>query len=176
MKIKIKQSTAERIKKHDINLAGADDVINRAIDALEKKAARKPKETKKPDLRLARILSAEINGKVFEELRWRPLLFHILILAGKSKSPQKIEEIFSIVPKIKRGMSQTIDHQGKRVDDIHNYIKEIDGSIPVSWRAPQYGEAIRKIAKLFGFTIDIHYHRYGNNSQMGKLGFIRVGK
>lgn len=176
MKIKIKRSTAERIKKHDINLAGADDVINRAMDALEKKAARKPKESKKPDLCHARILSAEINGKVFEEPRWRPVLVHVLTLAGKRKSPQKIEEIFSIVPKIKRGMPQTIDHRGQRVDDTHNYIKEINGSIPISWRAPQYGEAIEKIAKLFGFIIDINYHRYGNNSQVGELGFIRVGK
>ena len=169
MKIKIKRSTAERIKKHDINLAGADDVINRAIDTLEKKVARKPKENKKHDLRHARVLSAEINGETLERNDWRTALVHILILAGKSKSPQKIEKIFFIVPKIKQGVVQRMI-LGRRMDDVYNYIKEIDASI-APLRAPQYGEAIEKIAKLFEFTVDIQYR--ANPPGRGE-GYIRV--
>lgn len=155
MKIKIKRNTADRIRKHDINLVGADDVINRAIDALEKNNVRKSQVTKKPDLRYARIVSAKINGNALDGKDWRTVLVHMLRLAGESKSPQKIKEIFSIVPKIKQGTVQRII-LGRRVDDVYNYIEEIDASI-APLRASQYGEAIEKIAKLFGFTVDIHY-------------------
>ena len=162
MKIKIKKSTFKRIRKHDISLAGADEVINRAIDALEKKKIRKPKKSKKRDLRGARILSATINGDKLKQTEWRGVLLHILKLAGNSKSLREIDEMFSIVRGIKRGCTEGYEF---------NYIKEIDATIGSSLQSPQYAEAIEQIASIFGFTVDIDYMCYGHNinTQWGSI-------
>lgn len=92
-KITVEELTFQRLQRHAKALVDTtDDVINRALDALESSGASgggrsfatrdvNPHELLELDLTHAKVLDARLNGKSVDRMNWSFLLGRILICA-----------------------------------------------------------------------------------------------
>lgn len=147
MKIEITPETAQRIKKNDKNLEGANAVINRALRALEKSEG---KPTTK-NLSNTPIVSGTVNDMYLKERKWKPILIEILRILGHRKDE------FATFPStmIKRG------HIRKR---HYEYVKEVDMSVP-GLSIDRAQRLIELVGKHFNLNIEIRYRDENENDQ-----------
>ena len=147
MKIEITPETAQRIKKNDKNLEGANAVINRALRALERTEGKSITK----NFSNTPIISGMVNDKHLKERKWKPILIEILRTLGHRKDE------FNTFPStmIKRG------HIRKR---HYEYVKEIDMSVP-GLSIDRAQRLIELVGKHFNLYIEIRYQDEGEKVQ-----------
>lgn len=155
--ITIKQSTFERLQNHARPLVDTTDMIlNRALDALERREGPDPEETPVvdrlidprtlPDLKHTKILDASLAGQSIVKPNWNLLLERILTRAMKQLAD--FNKLRQICP--------TNMVQGRKDDEGYRYLDEIDISFQ-GMSANDACGALVAVAQSLGIGLEITF-------------------
>ena len=131
--IRVDDLTYERLGSHAFPFETENQVINRALDALDKQAdtlsptsgsgmgsERWIDPLRLPDMMFTKVLDATIQGKVVTRPNWNRLLLRIVRLANEhAKDFEELTRLFPITNMV----------SGRKVDQGYRYLSDINVSV-----------------------------------------------
>ena len=155
--IKIKQSTYERLEQYQtFEYSTVDQVINRALDALDKYEEKKVKKIQHvinpkllPDLRFTKILNASVGGEIVLKPNWIKVFRKYLIFAENQCG--SVNELVRTC----RSVNVYLE-LGDKNDGVYSHFAKLDVSIP-PMSANSCCEALVLVAQKFSIEFDIEF-------------------